>query len=414
MSEGAADSPPAAPDRVAVPRGLLFFVVALALMQPLSVEMYLPALPSLANAYGVAIEAVSATVSVFFVSLGVGGLVAGPLSDAVGRKRPIAVGLACALAGCAAMVSAPSVPALLAARVLQGLGVGIVVTVAVATLRDSYDSETLGPKLALGVLAATASNLVTPTLGVGLLSAFGWQAIFFVLAGYGALAGSAFLWRVPETLRKPLSKPGAGVFRGYATVLAHRRDGKLVPLRLLLLTGFSTAVSLSLVTNAAFVYMERFGVSERVFALLIALTVLSQLTATGSAAALMNRVGHMKLIGGGLAVQIAATGGLLAASLAGEPTFYLALPLLVLAASMTSLVNPCAMAVYMSYFPATGGTATPLAAMATVVTGGLAGGVAAALHDGTLVPVAGTMAFASIAAGLVHRTLPRGLAPETG
>jgi MFS transporter, DHA1 family, multidrug resistance protein len=206
------------PARTVVVLGLLTMFV------PLSLDLYLPALPQLADDLNASASVAQLSITTCLVGLAVGQLVAGPLSDRLGRKRPLMVGLLAYLLASVACALAPSAAALVVLRLVQGLAgaAGIVISRAIA--RDLYSGRALMIFFSRLLLIAGLAPVVAPILGGQLSRIMSWRGIFGVLAGFGAVLVLAGWLGLKETL--PPERRIVGGFRrtlhGYNTLLHDR------------------------------------------------------------------------------------------------------------------------------------------------------------------------------------------------
>ncbi len=183
--------------RIALVGGLM---VALG---PVGIVLYTPALPAMAESFGSTEAAAKLTMTAFFVGLAVAQLVAGPLSDAFGR-RPVTLGfLGLYVVASLACAFAPTMEALIAARFVQGFGAAPGLAVSRAIVRDGFTGEAAARLYNLiGMMLAVAPT-VSPGIGAVALTLFGWNAVFGVMVGYGLLLLALFFFLIPESNRAP-------------------------------------------------------------------------------------------------------------------------------------------------------------------------------------------------------------------
>ena len=180
------------------------FVPLIALLMALvalSIDAMLPALPDIGSDLGTAQRNdVQMVVTVLFLGLGFGQLLFGPLSDFIGRKPAIVAGLALFMAGCIVSIVAPSFEAMLAGRVLQGIGVAAPRIVSVALVRDQYEGRQMARIMSFAMAVFILVPTLAPALGQGIMLVADWRAIFVTLFGTAAIAGIWLTVRQPETL----------------------------------------------------------------------------------------------------------------------------------------------------------------------------------------------------------------------
>ena len=263
---------------------------------PLSMDLYLPQLPQLAGTLGTSAALAQATMAVCMVGLGVGQLVAGPLSDRYGRRRPLLVGVALFALLSLACALAPTIEVLLVARLLQGLAgsAGLVITMAVA--RDMYSGAELSRMLSLLALVSASAPIVAPVAGGALALVLDWRGIFGVLAGVGAALFVLALTGLRETL-PPALRHGGGLRRTAADFRALSRDGLFLVIVVAAAAG--GAAFFGYLSMSSFVLQDGFGLSPQQFSLFFAANALANLTGAQLSRVLVRRLGpaRMYLIG---------------------------------------------------------------------------------------------------------------------
>lgn len=179
--------------------GLIVLLGSLTAIAPMSIDTYLPSFPVLTTALHTNPAAVQRTLSVFFIGLALGQLVYGPLSDRVGRRLPLLVGLALYTAASAGCALAGSIGQLVVWRGLQALGGCAGVVMARAVVRDVFGPREQARVLSSLMLVMGVAPILAPLAGGWLLDAAGWRAIFGVLVGFGAVAWVAVYRGLPDT-----------------------------------------------------------------------------------------------------------------------------------------------------------------------------------------------------------------------
>ncbi len=186
------------------PMGFPEFVVAIAsimALNPLAMDMMLPALPSIGAAFNIAdANHPQMVLSTFLIGFGVGQFVMGPLSDRFGR-RPVLLG-GMAVYGVASLlaIAAPSFETLLLARALQGLGTSATRVIATSIVRDCYAGRRMASVMSLAMMVFIAVPVVAPSFGQAVLLLTQWRGIFVALMLYGVIALAWSALRMPETL----------------------------------------------------------------------------------------------------------------------------------------------------------------------------------------------------------------------
>jgi DHA1 family bicyclomycin/chloramphenicol resistance-like MFS transporter len=270
---------------------------------PLTIDMYLPALPTITRELETTSSAVQLTLTGTLVGLALGQLVLGPLSDALGRLRPLFAGTALHVVASLLVLIAPNLAVLGALRVVQGVGTAAGAVVAIAIVRDLYDGRAAATMLSRLFLVLGAAPVLAPTIGGELLRFTSWRGIFALLAVYGVLmivVGARFL---PETL-PPERRQSSGV-RG--TLHSYRGlFGDRAYVGLILVAGLTMAGLFSYVSGSAFVFQGEFGLDEQQFGLLFGAGAFWLIAATQLNPLLLRRWSPQQLLVAGTVLGAAA------------------------------------------------------------------------------------------------------------
>jgi DHA1 family bicyclomycin/chloramphenicol resistance-like MFS transporter len=364
---------------------------------PLSVDMYLPALPAIASDFGAPYAAVQQSLSAFVLGLGAGQLLCGPLSDRVGRRPVLALGLILYSVASATLALAQDVPQLVILRLLQALGGAAGVVLARAIVRDLYQGVEAARALSFVMLVTGIAPLVAPMIGGWLLLLAGWRAIFWLLAAFGVLILLAARLVLPETWRRGGASPGLG-----RTLLLPLTDRET--LGFMLAGGFAFAGMFAYIAATPFVYIELFGVSPQRYGLLFGLNVVGIMSGSFASARLVGRLGVRRLLG--LGTGVIALAGLALLIITGQATPGL-IPIVVALffyVGMMGLIGANAVAGALERFPAIAGSVSALLGATQFGFGALAGVAIGLLHDGTAAPmglVIGGCGLAALAARLL-------------
>lgn len=344
---------------VAPPEGasrvrLVLILGLLTALGPFTVDMYLPALPTITAHFHTTDTAVQLTLTGTLAGLAIGQLVVGPLSDAYGRRKPLVIGTALHVSASVACFFAPSVAVLGALRCLQGFGAAATGVIAMAVVRDLFVGRAAAVVLSRLMLVMGVAPILAPSVGGVVLSATSWQGVFLVLAGLGA--GMMLLggWALPETL-PPAARAGRGispVLQGYRTLL---RDPRFVVL--VLVCGLGRSVLWAYIAGSSFVMQGQFGLSSKAYGFAFAGGAVVLIGASQLNVVLLERWSPLRI---SLVSLLASTGVgvgfivLAATATGGFPGF--ALPVLALLGA-TGFVMPNAPALALSRHGAVAGTA---------------------------------------------------------
>ncbi len=229
---------------------------------PATVDMYLPALPQLADEFLTSTASVQATLTGSLVGMALGQFLIGPLSDTLGRRRPLLAGVAVHVLSSLAMIAAPSIGALMALRVLQGFGAASGAIIAMAIVRDLFVGRGASTMLSRLVLVTGIAPVLAPAVGGFMLGFTGWRGIFLVLASVSLVVIVLCGFALPETLPPERRIPAAPRAMA-ATVGGLLRDRVYVGA--LLTQAFMFAASFSYVSGMAFILQDGYGLSASEF-----------------------------------------------------------------------------------------------------------------------------------------------------
>jgi DHA1 family bicyclomycin/chloramphenicol resistance-like MFS transporter len=362
---------------------------------PFAIDMYLPALPEVAAELGASAQATQFTLTAFFLAFGVSQLVYGPAADQFGRKPPLYVGLAIFLVGTLGCALAPTIGALVAARLVQGLGAATVMVVPRAIIRDLHTGPEATRMMAMVMLVISVSPMLAPLAGSGLMLVGSWRLIFAVLALAGLLSLALTAFVLPETLeaqRRTPARPRV-LARGFWRLL---RDPAFMGLTLI--GGFSMSSFFVFIASASFVYTQEFGLSPTGFSLAFALNAVGFFGASQMAASLGERFGMSRVVGTAVAAFAAVTTLLFVVALAGYATLPVIIGMLFVGNAFLGVVMPTTMVMALDPHPDIAGLASSLGGTLQMVIGGAMMALAGPFFDGTAVPMLGAIALAGLLA----------------
>lgn len=321
---------------------------------PLTIDMYLPALPKIADDLSVSSSVVQLTLTGTLAGLALGQLIVGPLSDSLGRRRPLMAGIVLHMVASVVCMLAPNLVALGLARVLQGAGAAAAMVVAIAVVGDLFAESAAATVLSRLMLVLGVAPVVAPSLGAAVLLHGSWHWVFAALV---VLAGALLLVAVlalPETLppshRRPLRVRGIA-----ATYLELLRDRRFVIL--VLVAALGMAGLFAYIAGASFVLQGTYGLDQQAFALVFGAGAVALIGATQFNVVLLKRFPPQSITLWALAGALLAAGvfvGLSVAHVGGLAGFVV--PVWAILAFM-GLVIPNAPAIALSRHPDAAGTA---------------------------------------------------------
>jgi len=255
-------------------RTLIFSLGVLSAFAPISIDMYLPSLPSIGRDLQADAAHVQLTLATFMFGMGIGQLIYGPLSDRYGRRKPLMWGVALYVLASLGCALAPRIEALIALRFLQALGGAAGPVVARAVVRDLFSGPDIARVLSIMTLVMGAAPILAPLLGGAVLAAAGWRANFYVLTFVGVGAAVLAHWQLPRTR---VLQPTAALTRNLLRLLKDRRFVTSA------LAGASAQVTLfAYISSAPFVFMHLRQVDAHEFALLFGCNAAGFISATQS------------------------------------------------------------------------------------------------------------------------------------
>lgn len=269
--------------------GRIKMIVVLGLLValgPLTIDMYLPALPRIAEDLSVSSSIVQLTLTGTLAGLALGQLVIGPLSDSLGRRRPLMAGIVLHMIASVICMFAPDIVVLGVARSLQGMGAAATMVVALAIVGDLYSDSAAATVMSRLMLVLGVAPVVAPSLGAAVLLHASWHWVFAVLV---VLAGALLLLAalaLPETLQQSHRRPlrVGGILRTYGELLADRRFVVLVLVAALGMSGLFAYIA-----GASFVLQGRHGLDQQAFALVFGAGAVALIAATQFNVVLLRR-----------------------------------------------------------------------------------------------------------------------------
>ena len=377
----------------------------LALVGPAAIDMYLPAMPRIAEEFGTSETAVQMTLTGSFTAFGVAQLVYGPLADQAGRRLPIFLGLGIFVVGALGSALAGSAEALVAWRALQGLGGAALMVVPRAIIRDQYTGVEATKLMAMIMLVIAISPMLAPLAGSGIMAVSGWRAVFLVLAGLGVLSAVLALLAQPEALPKEQR-----VRISVRSMLQGSRVLLFDPgfLGVTLIGGFGMASFFVFLASAPFVYVEQFGLSPTGFSVAFALNAIGFFTASQLASWLGAKMGMRRLIRRGVTGFTLFTLALVVVALTVGTTLPLVVAGLFCANACLGVVIPTSMVLALDDHGDIAGLASSLGGTLQMLAGGLMIVAAGPFFDGTALPMLAAIALCGvIATALTMLMLPR-------
>ena len=360
---------------------------------PFAIDMYLPALPEIGASLGASVGAVQWSLTAFFLSLGAGQLLYGPVSDMVGRKPPMYFGLALftlASVGCAL---ATDIETLVALRFVQGLGAAAGMAIPRAVVRDLHTGTDAARLMSLLMLVFSVSPILAPLAGSGVIALAGWRGVFWAVAG-AAVAGLALVYASLGETRPAAERVESslgGALGAYGLLL---RDWHY--LGLVFIGGCAMAGFFVYLAGSPFVLINHYGLTPTQYSLAFSVNAAAFIGTSQFTAALGERFGLVRL------VKVAATGSgmvmvaMLGYYLLGGDQLAVLIGLYFVASALMGLVIPTTSVLALEKHGAIAGTASALLGTLQMLTGAAAMGIVGLFANGKPLPMVVGMATGAL------------------
>ncbi|MEU8325643.1 multidrug effflux MFS transporter [Nonomuraea sp. NPDC048881] len=386
-------------------RGLLLVILgALSAIGPLSIDMYLPALPAITEEMLSAPAQVQLTLTACLIGVSVGQVVAGPVSDVRGRRVPLIVGVSGFMVASLLCAFAPSVPVLIVLRLLQGILGGAALVIVRAVVRDLYDGAAIARIFATLMLVSGLAPILAPIAGAQLLAFTSWRGVFVALSVAGLVLLLAVLPGVRETLPADRRESG-GLGHTVRTFWQLLRDRAFMGCALT--AGLAFAAMFGYISGSPFVLQQVYGATPQQYSLIFGLNALGLTAMAQLGGRLSGRVEPARLVVIGLVTGLVGAGLLLAAALTGLGLAGIVAGLFVIMLGQ-GLVLPGTGALALAGQPAQiAGSASALLGVLQFALGALAAPLVGLAGEGTAVPMACVMLGLIICSTLAFAILGR-------
>jgi len=291
-------------DSHAISWAMVLVLGALSGIPPLAFDMYLPALPDVATDYGVPESYIQLTLSSCLIGIALGQLFGGPISDALGRRRPLLIGCVGYTALAFACAVAPSALVLVLLRFFMGLFGGVAVVISRAIVRDRSSGAAAARVFSLLMLVSSIAPIVAPVIGGVLINLTSWRGIFAVLGGLGAVTLIAVVVILPETLPLDRRRSG-GIADTMSVVRVVVRDRRFMGYALT--AGFTAGALFFYISSSSFVFQDIYGLSPQGFSAVFAGNAIGLMVFGQLNALLVGRLGPQPLLRFGVCQVLAGT-----------------------------------------------------------------------------------------------------------
>lgn len=348
----------------------IMLLALLTSLGPLSIDMYLPALPQMANDFGMTTQRVANTLPAYFLGLALGQLIYGPLSDRIGRKTPLYFGLLLYICASILCTFANSEWSLIAARILQALGGCVGVVIARAAIRDRLDLQSSAQAFASMMIVMGIAPIIAPSLGALVLLYFSWPAVFVFLSAIGliCLICVHFFFQESLPVERRLNLNIKQVLNLYGAIFKQKS------FRWPMLAGcFSGGILFCYISSSASILMDDYGLNQQQFAYAFGLNALGIMLLSSINKKLGRTFSVLQRLKIGAVLQLLGVMVLLSASLLSNVALWIVLIGMFLAISGIGFTGPNAMALAMAEQGERAGTASAVMGSMQFACGLLAG-----------------------------------------
>jgi DHA1 family bicyclomycin/chloramphenicol resistance-like MFS transporter len=392
-------------DALSRPERLTYILVlgALTALGPFTIDLYLPALPILERELHAPTALVQLTLTATMVGFALGQLFVGPLSDQVGRRRPLLMATAVHILACLGAALAPDLFWLSVARVLQGVGAAAGGVVAMATVRDLFGGYPLVKMLSRLALVSGLAPVIAPVLGSQLLLVVDWRGLFVFLAAFGFLVLVANALFLRETL--PASARHA---RGHSTV--RQRYGALFRDRIyvgaVIIAGANFSALFAYLSSSSFLFQDVYTLSAQEYGILFGINSVGVIVGVQSSSRMQKRIGPQWIIAGATIVQLVAAVAIIVLDASGAGFLGIAIPLWFFIAAC-GFNFPAISALALVRHGHEAGTAASVLGAANFGVAGIVSPIVGLFTITNAIPMAGVMVVAIVIAIAVLWTIVR-------
>jgi DHA1 family bicyclomycin/chloramphenicol resistance-like MFS transporter len=379
---------------------LALILGALTAVGPLAIDMYLPALPTIAREFGVDASVVQSSLAAYFIGIAVGQAFYGPLSDRLGRKPILYLGLTLFMVSSIGCAQAESVNVLIAFRFLQALGGCAPIVIPRAIVRDHFDQAGSVRMLSVLMLVMGLAPILAPLIGGQLLVNFGWRAVFWLLTAYAATWLTVVAVLLPESLpsARRLRHPLSDVLAVYWRLVRDRKFMGHALSGALIFAGL-----LAYISGSPVVFIELFDVPPERFGFFFGANAIGIIVASQINRWLVGRVETPRIVRVVLLVAMTAGAVLVVDAYSGFGGFAGILVPLFFYIACHGFVLPNTTALAMAPHGRVAGSASALLGTLQFVLGAVAGSLIGAFANGTPVPMAAVIAGCGATAFLTNR-----------
>jgi DHA1 family bicyclomycin/chloramphenicol resistance-like MFS transporter len=382
---------------------MAFILGGLVSFGPLSIDMYLPAFPAISKELHTTTSLVQLSLTFCMLGLALGQLIAGPISDRIGRRTPLIVGLILYALASVLCAFSPSVWFLIAMRLLQGLGGAAGIVIANAMARDLFSGSELTRFFTLLALINGTAPVLAPVIGGQLLRAMDWQGVFVVLTLFGVVMLLAVVFFLPDTLPAKQRQTG-GVKQTFISFGRLLGDRSFMGYALSL--GFVLGAMFAYIAGSPFILQDIYGASPQMFSLFFAINSIGIIAASQITGKLAKKISGDRLLAVGIGLAAVSSVILLIAIMAHAPLPVFLVPLFFVVSSV-GLVASTSYSLALQNQGKRAGTASAVLGVMTFLVGGIAAPLVGIAGSTTAVPMGIIIVIAEIGAVVCYLGMAR-------
>lgn len=373
---------------------LVFILGGLSALAPLSIDMYLPAFPAIANGLNTDISHVAFSLTSYFIGISLGQLFYGPITDKYGRKKPLLIGLLVFFIASVGCALSPSIDWLIFMRVIMALGGCVGMVVSRAVVRDVFPVNETAKVFSTLMLIVGAAPILAPTLGSWILTISTWRTIFHFLAAFSLLLIISVYFYLPEsgTIDRKLPLKFKKIITDYKTVFSEQTF-----LYFALASSVAMGGLFAYISGSSFVFMKYYGLTESTFGLVFSLNAIGFIIGSQFNRLLLNKYSSLQIITAASGILFIVA--MLMVALYGFKLITLGILITLIFSFLfcLGLLVPNATAMALAPFKKTAGSASALIGFLQMVCGASLSALVGAMHNETLLPMLIGMAFAGSA-----------------
>ena len=374
---------------------ILFILGGLSALAPFSIDMYLPAFPSIASSLKTDISQVALSLTSYFAGISIGQLFYGPITDKFGRKKPLVFGLSLFLLASIGCALSPTINWLIAMRVLLALGGCVGMVVSRAVVRDQFPVTEIAKIFSVLMLITGVAPIVAPTIGGWIITVSTWRTIFYFLTAFSFLLILAVWFYLPESKNRNRAKSLhiVDIVKDYRDVFAERSF-----IFYALAGSMALAGMFAYISGSPFIFMEYFDFTEAQYGLVFAGNAGGFILGSQLNRLALNKFTSLQVITMSSWLMLADAIALFSLMSLGLLTAPALIVLLVTFLFSMGFLVPNTTAMALAPFTYNAGSASALIGFLQMICGAGLSALVSALHDSTLFPMVFAMSFSGVLA----------------